>query len=310
MGIRKISYSNHDEWLSIRNKYIGGSDAGAVVGLDNYKSPYSLWAEKTGKIPAFDGNIRTSVGAYLEEFVAKMFAEQTGKKVRKCNFTLINDMYPFACANVDRIISGEDAILEIKTTNSIPVMRKCKNGEYPERWYCQMTHYLAVTGARKAYLAVLIKCEEFKIFELERDEEEIAALMSAEAEFWKHVENDTPPDIDGSEATSDAIDAIYANATDSATINLSDSQNVIENYMALKKQQKDIQTLIDNYSNMIKQQLGESEKGITEKYNVTWVNSTRKTFDTSRFAKDYRNLDLSKYYKTTNFRTFKIQERE
>ena len=51
MGIQKISYSNHEEWLSIRNKYIGGSDAGAVVGLDDYKSPYSLWAEKTGRIP-------------------------------------------------------------------------------------------------------------------------------------------------------------------------------------------------------------------------------------------------------------------
>ena len=88
MGIQKISYSNHEEWLSIRNKYIGGSDAGAVVGLDDYKSPYSLWAEKTGRIPSFSGNITTSVGAYLEEFVAKMFSEQTGKKVRKCNFTL------------------------------------------------------------------------------------------------------------------------------------------------------------------------------------------------------------------------------
>lgn len=310
MGIQKISYSNHEEWLSIRNKYIGGSDAGAVVGLDDYKSPYSLWAEKTGRIPAFGGNITTSVGAYLEEFVAKMFSDQTDKKVRKCNFTLINDMYPFACANVDRIISGEDAILEIKTTNSIPVMRKCKNGEYPERWYCQMTHYLAVTGAHKAYLAVLIKCEEFKIFELERDDEEINALMSAEAEFWKHVENDTPPDIDGSEATSDTLATLFPVATDGEPINLSSNQNMIDNYMDLKKQQKELQHAIDNCANIIKQQLGESEKGITEKYNVTWANSARKTFDTSRFAKDYSNLDLSKYYKTTNYRTFTIKERE
>lgn len=47
--IKKIPHEDHEEWLAIRSKYIGGSDAGTVVGLNPYNSPYALWAEKTDR---------------------------------------------------------------------------------------------------------------------------------------------------------------------------------------------------------------------------------------------------------------------
>ena len=63
--ITKQSTANHEEWLALRHKYIGGSDAAAVVGLNAYVSPYTLWAEKTGRLPGFEGNLATEVGTYL-----------------------------------------------------------------------------------------------------------------------------------------------------------------------------------------------------------------------------------------------------
>lgn len=309
--IQEIPYKNRDEWLAIRQKYIGGSDAGAVVGLDSFKSPYSLWAEKTGKIPAFEGNITTKVGAYLEELVAQMFTDETGKKVRKKNFTVINDNYPFACANVDRMIVGEKALLEIKTTNSVPVMRKCRNGEYPEKWYCQMMHYLAVTGLEKAYLAVLIECREFKIFELSRDEEEIEALMRAEADFWQCVENDIPPQVDGSPATTEAVSERYPEADRTMpVIDLTGAQDKINSYIQLKAQEKALKALIDECGNSIKEQLKTAEKGQSATHTVSWSNSVRTSFDQKAFEADYKDVDLSKYKSATNVRTFRITERK
>ncbi len=308
--VTKIPYANRDEWLAIRRKYIGGSDAGAVAGFDSYKSPYSLWAEKTGRLPAFEGNVTTAVGAYLEDFIAQLFMKETGKKVRKSNFTYVNDKYPFACANVDRVVVGEDALLEIKSTNSIPVMRKCRKGEYTERWYCQMVHYLAVTGAKRIYLAVLIECRELKIYVLDRDEEEISALMELEKIFWNNVISDIPPAIDGSEATSDAIDEIYASATVSDELDLTAEQNTVEQYMALKAEEKALKALIDKVGNSIKQQMREHSRGFTQDYNISWANSERKTFDTAKLAAEHKNIDLSAYYKTSSFRTFKVTERK
>ena len=63
MSIQKIPYGSHEEWLAIRNGYIGGSDAGAIVGMNPYSSPFSVWAEKTGNVPGFEGNVTTQVGA-------------------------------------------------------------------------------------------------------------------------------------------------------------------------------------------------------------------------------------------------------
>ena len=176
--ISKQSTANHEEWLALRHKYIGGSDAAAVVGMNSYVSAYSLWAEKTCRIPGFEGNLATEVGAYLEEFVAQKFAQVTGKRVRKSNQSWFNDQYPWAIANIDREIVGEDAGLEIKTTSEL-CMGKFKGGEFPSNYYVQCMHYLAVTGKSKWYLAVLIGNRDFVWFTIDRDEDEIKALLDA-----------------------------------------------------------------------------------------------------------------------------------
>ena len=55
-AVRLVSTKSlsRDEWLSVRNKGVGGSDAAVAVGLSQYKSPLELWLEKTGRKPADD----------------------------------------------------------------------------------------------------------------------------------------------------------------------------------------------------------------------------------------------------------------
>ena len=145
----------HDEWLKHRRKSIGGSDASAILGMNTYCSPYTVWADKLGKLPPKEDNEAMRLGRDLEDYVAKRFTEETGKKVRRENNIIINPDYPYAHANVDRMVVGEDAGLECKTTSAMN-LKRFKNGEYPENYYCQAVHYLMVTGAKRWYLAVLI----------------------------------------------------------------------------------------------------------------------------------------------------------
>lgn len=306
MSIRKVKTKNHDEWLKLRSQYIGGSDAAAVVGMNSFSSPYSLWAEKTGKAPGFEGNLATEVGTFLEEFVAQKFAEVTGKKVRKCNYSFLNSKYPFAIANIDREIVGEDAGLEIKTTDTLN-LKKFKNGEYPENYYVQCVHYLAVTGKKRWYLAVLIGNKEFKWFVIERDEAEIAALMGEEKAFWECVKNDTPPSIDGSKATTDSIKTIYAESN-GEYVDLMAYKKDCELYTALGQEIKELQTRQDEAANRIKDFMGESSGGFCDEFKVTWGSRSRKTFDVNKFAEAHPDIDISTYYKESSYRTFKITE--
>lgn len=103
---------SHEKWLEYRKKGIGGSDAGAICGLNPYVSLVTVWADKKSKIPPKPDNEAMRQGRDFEDIVAKRFCEETGKKVRRCNYIIQHDEYPFMLANVDRLVVGETAGLE------------------------------------------------------------------------------------------------------------------------------------------------------------------------------------------------------
>ena len=307
--LQKIKTKSREEWKALRKNYIGGSDASAVVGLNQFASQLSLWAEKTGSAPEFSGNLATEVGTFLEEFVAKKFEDETGKTVRRCNLSLVNDKYPFAIANVDRVVVGEDAGLEIKTTSELNMMR-FKDGDYPGNYYCQCVHYLAVTGKARWYLAVLIGNREFKTFVIERDEDEIKALMEAERYFWdNYVKTCTPPPADGHRATTETVGKMYPD-DGGDDVDLTDIAEDFAQRKRLKESRNAIDAQIDEIDNRIKLRMGEASKGTAGLFSASWKVQTRNSFDAEALKADYPEIDLSKYTRSTQSRVFRVTEQK
>ena len=308
-NLKKISTLDmpHEEWLRHRQRSIGGSDAAAIVGLSAYVSPYTVWADKLGKIPPSEDNEAMRQGRDLEQYVAERFAEATGKKVRRENNILINPDFPFAHANVDRIVIGEDAGLECKTTNQLN-LKKFKNGEFPDHYYVQCMHYMMVTGCSKWYLAVLVLGREFLWFEIERDEEEIAALAKSEQEFWKCVEQGVPPAADGSKSTTDTIQTMFPDSSESS-VSLFSFDNMLTQREDIKRSIGDLKALQDEIENKIKAYMQDASRGESDKYRVTWSTSERSSFDSKRFAADHPEMDLSKYFKTTKSRIIRVNKK-
>ena len=299
---------SHDEWLAHRQKSIGGSDASAIIGLNPWCSPYTVWADKLGKLPPKEDNERMRQGRDFEDYVAKRFTEKTGKKVRRENNIIINPNYPYAHANIDRMVVGEDAGLECKTT-SVLNLKKFKNGEYPETYYVQCVHYMMITGCKRWYLAVLVLGEGFYDYVIERDEAEIEALANVEKEFWKNVKTETAPIVDGTKSTTDTISAIFTESNDE-TVDLFGYDADLREYMYISSQIKALETRKDEVANRVKTIMNESGKAESDLYKVSWASQDRKTFDSKRFAQEHPNMDLSKYYKTTTTRPFKVSEKK
>lgn len=306
--ITKIATPDKESWKELRSRYIGGSDAAAVVGLNPYKSAYSLWAEKVGKLPPFEGNLATEVGTFLEEFVARLFEKETGKRVRRENQSIFNSDYPWAIANVDRVIVGEDAGLEIKTTSELNT-RRFKGGEFPATYYCQCVHYMAVTGKARWYLAVLIGNRDFKVFTIDRDEEEIAALMKAEAELFEHIKSKTPPEVDGTSATTEAIKCVYPES-DGGEVDLFAFAAELSRFSEISSQIKELEKMKDEISNKVKSYMGNACRGDAGKFRVSYISSTRPSFDVEACIRDYPDIDRNKYTKITQCRTFKVTARK
>ena len=289
---------SREEWLEVRRKTIGGSDAAAIVGLSSYGSPYTVWANKTGRLSDSEDNEAMRQGRDLEEYVARRWREATGKAVRRCNAILYNSQYPYAHADIDRAVVGENAGLECKTTSTLNV-RQFHGVEFPEQYY--------VTGADRWYLAVLVLGKGFYTFVLERNQDEIDALMAAEKDFWDLVEQDIPPILDGMEATGEALQVIYP-SSNGGSIQLFGRESLLSEYFTLKDEAQLLEEKMTRIINTIKEDMQDNEKGCCGGYAVSWKTQTRRQFQSKEFEKAHPEIDLRPYYKHTTLRPFKITQ--
>lgn len=189
-----------EEFVARRQNSLGGSDAATIVGLNPWKSAYELWLEKTGKIVAEDISAKEHIywGTKLEALVAERYSEETGRKIRRNNQQLVHPEYPFIHANLDREVVGDSRILECKTTNINNAHKWGPSGsdQVPDNYQLQVMHYLAVTGKEVADIAVLIGGNEFRYYEIPRNQEVIDFLIGSEVAFWNMVQKKIEPAID------------------------------------------------------------------------------------------------------------------
>lgn len=317
-----------EEWLSERRKSLGGSDIGAALGLCRWRSPYAVWAEKMGLTGEEEDNEAMRLGRDLEAYVAARFTERTGLRVRRVNAILRNAAYPHLHANIDREVvgSGVPCGLECKTASALSVKRFL-GGEFPAEYYAQCVTYLAVTGYTRWYLAVLVLGKEFKVYQITRqkddvtpawcagsvwvDQEELDSLRAFAATFWRHVEEGTPPPVDGSESTADTIEEIFPQSSEEGTeIDLNAVSDHLLRLTELKRQKKSLETQITAEENAVKAFMEDAPSGSYAAGNtlttVSWRTQERRTFDGAAFVRDNPETDLTPYYKTSKCRPFKV----
>ncbi|WP_329757560.1 YqaJ viral recombinase family protein [Acidaminococcus intestini] len=261
---------DHDKWLATRNLGIGGSDAAVIMGLNPYKSSYKLWLEKTGQAAPEDlsGNQAVYWGTVNEPTIAKWFTETTGKKVERYG-TLQSADHPFMIANIDRVVVGENAGLEIKTAG-VQQAKLWKDDEIPDSYYCQCLHYMAVTGADYWYIAVLLGGNDSKWKWIERNEEDIKTLIQAEKEFWELVQTKTAPPVDGSLSCSQALAARYPDSRAEEIMLPNEADELIARINSDTEIMTQLKAQIDLTQNRLKEMLGEAESGRIGAHRVTW----------------------------------------
>lgn len=324
MKMQKISTRgmSREEWLKERKKSLGGSDMGAVLGLNRYRSPYTVWSEKTGRIGEEPENEAMRVGRDLEPYVASRFEEVSRKGVRRMNYLLRREDCPHLHANIDRQILGESSGLECKTASALNLKRYA-GGEFPASYYAQCVTYLAVTGWKRWYLAALVLGKGFYCYQITTvpdddvpewcessvyvSPEEIEALKRCAADFWHdYVEADSPPPMDGDASTTEALESIYEGG--GGDVELFGRESLVEQYQSLMSRKKAIEKDADAIKQQLMNDLGDNERGYCGRFTVDWKAQSRQTFDARAFAKDHPDMDLSSYYKTTNFRKFTVKE--
>ena len=309
-------------WLAARSRGIGGSDVGAVCGMNPWTSARAIYLKKTGQyidgFGEFDdaSKERMHFGHMLESIVADEFARRTGKKVAVSPATLQHKDYPWALANVDRFIVDDEGnpygILECKTASEYS-NEAWKEGDVPIYYLYQLQWYLWVTGLQYGAIACLVGGNKFYYYEVHYNalliEEEIFPKVE---KFWNyHVKELVPPALEGSDTDKELLDIVNppSEVEKNTEVFLTEDDtydDLAATIVDCKRQIKELEKIQLEATNRIKEKMGINELAYTAGHHIKW--SPRKTtrLDTTAIKTERPDI-YAKYAKTTESRTFTVK---
>ena len=189
---------------------VSASKIPALLGLSQFETPYSLWAQATGRSEGVApdpeiidrGNVVEPgllnwVGGHLPE----------GQRVSPGG-TFYVSRNPAHTATPDGIVWDKDnhlvALVECKTAANGKEWGQPGTAEIPPAYLAQCAWQMFVTGARLVYVPALVNPGirlNLWIVEWEDVADQMPALVRAADAWLAHVRDDTPPDFDGHEVT-------------------------------------------------------------------------------------------------------------
>ena len=211
-------------------------------------------------------------------------------------------------ANLDGICEVPDVgtcIFEAKTASAY------KAGEWedtiPDEYALQVQHYMAVTGCMGTYIAVLIGGNTFRWKFVERDEELISMLIELEADFWNHVQDSTPPPLDGSNASAKFLSERFPSSTPKSHITLPDTAaDLLTQYDEACEQLETITEQKQKAENLLKEMMGDNEVGTAGDRIITWKSVAQERLDSKTLKAEHPAL-CKKYTNKTSYRRFTIK---
>jgi len=293
MDAEKITFTTEDEWLKFKKGGIGGSEAPVILGVSQYAGPLDLWSEKRGLVEGKEQTEQMAWGKRLQAVIIQGYQEETGRAVFDQGIhTFVNKKHDFIRYSADGLIlapgiSEKDWIFEAKSTGYITA--KELEEEFPLDWEVQIQHGLFTLGLPKASLAVLVKGNQLRWKDVDRNDLFIEQMLDKEMEFWEMVKSGNPPDADYRESTTKTISKLYPRDS-GATMQLPPeamgwSEDLVEAKDCIKRSKK----IEAEAENRIKMAIGENTFGTLPNGNsFSWKWQERKAYEVK--ATEFRVL--------------------
>lgn len=339
--VENIEELTGDEWLESRKEGVGGSEAGAVMGLNKYANQHTLALEKLAVKPlpekTPDAQYTLDYGHVMEPIVLKLYEAKSGNMVftdrhqyRHCN-------HPFMLANCDGFAitpEGEPILLELKSFNYnlkdawIPgIYGKggvVKNPEY----ICQVRHYLSVLNLNRA--DIIAQCgnmaSDMIVVTVYRDIPFEEEMIQEEKTFWDRIMNyDIPENTTFNEHIYERICAVMYNEAnnepeevvtlsgDDVRESLITLKEIEQEKAELKERLKLLETREKEMRLPILDQLGKARTGEyvidDKKYIVTNKPIVKESVDTDKLRLGYPDIYESIRKTTETAPVFRMKER-
>lgn len=261
-----------EQFLEVRKNRIGGSDIAAIAGLNSFRSPLQVWAEKTGRAEPCEENIRMWWGTVQEPNVAKLFTKVTGWEVFKVGEVWQHDLMDWAIATPDYQIADhtaehDEALVEIKTT-SINGAKYWSDDAAPDAAAIQLQWQMEIGGIEHGYCCGLIAGDpsNLKTPHMERNRDIGYQLLEQGSKFMDLVRSDTPPGATGKDI--ELIEKLYPNHNSEEITLGGDAARLFARWDELKTLIKTHETELDMIKARFMTEVGMNGAGV---FGDRWV---------------------------------------
>ncbi len=278
MNATDLLCNDRAAWLEARRTCITATDIAAIVGLNHWSSPLSVWRDKMGLSPEKEVTPAMQLGIDIEPWVGAQFGKLKGVEVVKADFVKHKD-FDWMGVTPDFYI-GEDALLECKYagTNAAKAFGEEYTDVVPDHYVIQVQYQLGVTGRKKGYLAVFAPSiyPGIRIYEFDFNPELFARLQFAARKFWfEHVVKEVAPEITGSKADTDAINATPADPSEDWIRADDKLEETIEKLKEITEKNKEQYKEKCRLENIIKDFMGKETVLVSDQGRFTWKEQSR-----------------------------------
>lgn len=269
--------AGREPWLAARQDGIGGSEVGALVGISDYETSWSVWNTKKRGGKDLSGKAAVEWGHRLEDVVAQKIAEEIGMVSRFGGGLWADKKKPFLRVTPDRFATKPrswkaEALIECKTAGDgdewesgtiYPGGRG--TGSAPLSYQAQCQWQMGIIGLKKAYLGCLVmgREREFFVVEIAFDPEWFAELAAEAERFWfENVVGDEPPMHDlRHPKTEELLKGIAPIVVKPSTDLPEDALDMLRDYAAAKDRLKKAEADLDEIKNFFRMWTGDAAEG-------------------------------------------------
>jgi putative phage-type endonuclease len=184
-------------WRKWRSQGVSASDAAVIMNRSPYKTPWRLFAEKTGLVlePDFSNNPLIRAGIQQEPVALQHFEDKHG--VMLLPVCAESEQYPLMRASFDGLSETNEPV-EIKCPHQTTFIEVCLNREQSvpyQLYWCQVQQQILVAEADRGFLYFYHQGQTVE-FEILRDDQFIKALIETAMDFWAAVKSGREPKKD------------------------------------------------------------------------------------------------------------------
>ena len=188
-----------------RRSFIGGSDAGVIIGNDE-AALLRLWREKRGEAEPEDlsDNLIVQLGLVTEPLNRHWFERNTGHVITQVQRQVQHPVIRWMAATLDGIVEQTGAVFEAK----FMLPWSFSEAVAAEKYIPQLQHNMWVINAKAAVLSIITGGGKWVEITIPADSLYQHLLLTAEKKFWRCVENGEPPRLSGIEPPRPRTEAV------------------------------------------------------------------------------------------------------